>query len=110
MYCDRVGKKGEVFVCLSVCLCVCVCVSVCVCVQSRLAKLLGRFQRNFPEIVSHRPRGVRLSLKQIGQMMTSWRPFWKINETRFLDDMSLCLLPFGKTNEPISTKLSTNSV
>ena len=28
-------------VCLSVCLCVCVC--VCVCVQSRLAKLLGRF-------------------------------------------------------------------
>jgi len=85
------GGKREVSV--SVCLCVCVC--VCLSVQSRLAKLLGRFQQNFPKIVSHRPRGVRFSLKQFGQMMTSWRPFCKINETTFLDYMYLCLLMFG---------------
>ena len=54
------------------------CICLCVCVQGRLAKLLGRFWRNFPEIVSHRSRGVRLSFEKFGQMMTSWRPFcWK---------------------------------
>ena len=48
MYCGRLGpeNRGCLSVCLSVCLCV--CVSVCLSVESRLAKLLGRFQPNFP--------------------------------------------------------------
>ena len=66
------GKIPGVSVCLS--FCVCVCLSV----QSRLAKLLDRFWRNFPKMVSPRFRGVRLSFERFGFIVTSWRPFcWK---------------------------------
>ena len=48
-----VGVRKTGVVCLPVCVCVClsVCVSVCLSVESRLPKLLGRFQPNLPKRV-----------------------------------------------------------
>ena len=52
MYCDRRGPENRG--------CLCVCLSVCLCVRASLAKLLGRFQPNFHQMVPHWSSGVRL--------------------------------------------------
>ena len=62
------GKPG-----LSVCLSVCLC--VCLSVNSRLSKLLGRFQQNLPKLFPQWSSYARFIFSSLAYLMTSRRPF-----------------------------------
>ena len=70
MYCDRRGPENRG---------VSVCVSVCVSVDSRLPKLLGRFQP-IPKWVPKWSSCARLWFSSLAYLMTSRRPCLRVSE------------------------------